>query len=90
MSFEHLGIGKDIQHTDGTYMMLEKIIDHAKTSSTLKLSRNSKETVEVFRRLGNFSAHKIYYNCKRDDIKNVALDFRALIEELLYKSGIKV
>ena len=90
MSFEHLGIGKDIQQNDGTYMMLEKIIDQAKASTTLKLSRNSKETIEVFRRLGNFSAHKIYYNCKRDDIKKVALDFRALIEELLYKSGLKI
>jgi hypothetical protein len=90
LSFEHLSIGKDIQHSDGTYLMLEKIIDAAKSNTILKLSRNSKETVEVFRRLGNFSAHKIYYTCKRDDIKKVALDFRALIEELLYKSGLRV
>jgi hypothetical protein len=89
-SFENMGVADDIRQADGAYMMLEKIIDRAKSSTKLQLSRNSRETIEEFRRLGNFSAHKIYYNCKRDDIKKVALDFRALVEELFYKAGIRV
>jgi hypothetical protein len=90
LSFEHLNIADEIKNADGTYVMLESIISKAKNHAKLSLSRNSRETLEVFRNLGNFSAHKIYYNCKRDDIKRQALAYRALFEELLYKSGIRV
>lgn len=90
LSFEHHNIAGEIKSADDTYLMLDPIITRAKNHPTLKLSRNSRESLEVFRVLGNFSAHKIYYNCKQNDIRKVALDFRALFEELLYKSGIKV
>lgn len=89
LSFENHSVAAEIKHTDGTYLMLEIIIGKAKNNQQLKLSRNSREALETFRNLGNFSAHKIHYNCKREDIKKVALDYRALIEELLYKAGIK-
>jgi hypothetical protein len=32
---------------------------------------------------------QIYYNAKRADIKRVVLEYRAAIEELLYKAGLK-
>lgn len=89
-SYAHLGISNEIKGQDGNYMMLERIVDSAKNNKTLQLSRNSKETIEDIRKLGNFSAHKIHYICKSQDIKSVQLEFRALFEELLYKSGIRV
>jgi hypothetical protein len=53
------------------------------------LSKASKDVLDEFRVLGNFSAHKIIYNCRREEIKKVAREYRAAIEELLYKSGIR-
>jgi hypothetical protein len=88
-SYEHLNIADEIKDSSGNYQMLEAIIDKARSNNKLALSRNSKGCIEEFRKLGNFSAHKVYYNCTRAEIKPVILDYRALIEELLYKSGIR-
>ena len=90
LSYEKLKIDSAIKDSSGCYYLLEKIINDVKTNSTLNLSRNSKDNIDNFRNLGNFSAHKIYFNAKKSDIKNNILEFRALIEELLYKSGIKI
>jgi hypothetical protein len=88
-SYEHLNIENEIKDASGNYKMLSDIINDAKTNSNLGLSRNSKNNIDVFRNIGNFSAHKIYYTAQQKDIKNIAIDFRAIIEELLYKSGLK-
>jgi hypothetical protein len=58
-------------------------------SAALSLSPATKACLDDFRIVGNFSAHKIYYNAKRADIKRVVLEYRAAIEELLYKAGLK-
>jgi len=89
LSYENLGIETAIQDKDGNYFMLEKIVNDAKTNRTLKLSRDAKSVLDVFRTIGNFSAHKIYYNCRRADLKKIAVHYRATIEELMYKSGIR-
>ena len=68
--------------------MLDGIIKNAKNNTTLALSRNSKGCLDIFRELGNFSAHKIEYTCRREYISPHVQNYRALIGELLYKSGI--
>jgi hypothetical protein len=88
-SFEHAKSADEIKDGDGNFLMLERILDRVRSTTAFSLSRNSKETLEVFRKLGNFSAHKIQYSCRKDDIKKVAIDYRALVEELLYKSGVR-
>lgn len=89
LSYEHCKIEGEILDGNGQYVPLEKIISNAKSNLTLKLSRDSKGTLEDFRSLGNFSAHKIYYNCRRADLQKVLMSYRATTEELLYKSGIR-
>lgn len=89
LSYRKLGIETAIKDGGGNYVMLEAIINDAKTNAALALSRNSKESLEVFRKLGNFSAHKIEYTCRREYIKPHIQEYRALIVELLHKSGIK-
>lgn len=64
-SFESLGIESEIKNSSGEYFMLSEIIKNAKINSTLSLSRNTKECLDDFRTLGNFSAHKVYYTAKR-------------------------
>jgi len=60
----------------------------AKASPKLKLSRNTKASLDDFRLLGNFAAHKIEYTTRRGDIDSLRLEYRGTIEELLYKAGV--
>lgn len=69
LTYEHLGKESEILDTNNNYLPLEKIINNAKSDKLLKLSRDSKNTLDEFRELGNFSAHKVYYNCRRNDFK---------------------
>ena len=88
-SYEHLSIEAEIQDVSGNFQMLNHIVTNAKKNKKLGLSRNSRDTIDEFRVLGNFSAHKIFYNAKRKDLSKITTEYRATIEELLYKSGIK-
>jgi hypothetical protein len=88
LSYRKLGIENDIRDGNGNYQLLEGIANNAKTNGTLGLSRNSKDCLEIFRKLGNFSAHKIEYTCRREYIKPHIQEYRAVIVELLHKSGL--
>lgn len=88
LTYEKIGIESEIKQSDGSYMLLNGIVSNATSHKKLGLSRNTKESLEDFRVIGNFSAHKIYYNAKRKDITSISKNYRATIEELLYKSGI--
>ncbi|HYE09724.1 MAG TPA: hypothetical protein VEF53_06050 [Patescibacteria group bacterium] len=89
LSYEHFKIESLIKDSSSNYFMLDGIIKDAINNTTLNLSRNTRQSLNDFRKLGNYSAHKIYYNCKKTDISKVIFDFRVVIEELLYKSDIK-
>jgi hypothetical protein len=90
MAYEKLGIAAAIKDpaTD-TYLMLEKIVTNAAGNATLNLSRNAREDIDVFRQLGNYSAHKITYLCRREYIREKIDKYRALIDELLHKAGLR-
>lgn len=87
-SYENLGIQDSIKGKNGDYVLLDGIINNATGNKKLNLSRNAKKNLNGYRELGNFSAHKIYYNCKRNDIDKFIFNYRVDIEELLYKAGI--
>ncbi len=88
LAYQKLSIESSIQNPDGSYKMLDGIINDAITNSKLALSKDSKAVLHDFKELGNFSAHKIYYNCRKSEIELVARKYRATIEELLYKCGL--
>lgn len=90
LAYRHLRIEDVIKDGNGNYLMLEAIVANAKGNAVLDLSRNSRKSLDVFRELGNFSAHKIEYTCRREYIAEHILGYRALITELLHKSGIRV
>ena len=90
LSYEHLGISSSIREGNGNYLMLEGIVRDAGGNSVLNLSRNSRKTIETVRELGNFSAHKVTYICKREYIEETKNAYRALIDELNHKSGLTV
>lgn len=89
LSYRHLKIETAIQDTNGNFQMLDGIITNAKANSNLTLSRNSKASLDNFRVLGNFSAHKIEYTCRREYIAPHIQEYRALFVELLHKAGIR-
>jgi hypothetical protein len=88
LSYQKLGIDAEIKDSNANYLLLDGIVTNAKANTTLNLSRNGKTAAETFRTLGNFSAHKIDYTCKREYIKPEIQNFRALVSELLHKAGI--
>lgn len=90
MAYENLGIDGTIKDpSTGTYLMLERIVANASGNSTLNLSRTSRTDIDVFRELGNYSAHKVSYLCRREYIKEKIDRYRALIDELLHKAGLR-
>jgi hypothetical protein len=89
LSYDHLGIAAAIKDANNKYVMLEAIVKNAQGNATLNLSRNSRSDVEVFRDLGNFSAHKVFYIAKREYIKEKIDDYRALVDELLHKAALR-
>lgn len=90
LSYQKAGIEAEILDKNGKYHIpLDKIIKNAEENSTLMLSGNTKKDMHIFKDLGNYSAHKIWYNCTQGDIRPYALKYRAIIEELLYKAGLK-
>jgi hypothetical protein len=87
-SYEALNKETEISDSNG-FKNLSTIINHTISTRPFKLTKEVYETLDEFRQVGNFSAHRIHYNAKRKDIDNVRLKFRITVEELLYQSGLK-
>jgi hypothetical protein len=86
--FEETGIQDQVKDADGNYQNLKKLINKAKSKTEIPLSTDAKKDIDNFRELGNLSAHRVKYNCRRDDIRPLRLGYRAIVEELLYASGL--
>jgi hypothetical protein len=87
-SYEECGKLNEISENDGL-RNLSYIINYTTSNKPFRLAKESLETLDDFRQLGNFSAHKIQYNARRKDIENIKLKYRVTIEELLYTAKIK-
>lgn len=87
LTYQHLEIDDEIKDSNGYYMMLDSIVNKAKLNKKLNLSR-IKMQFDNFRKVGNFSAHKIYYNASIKDIDDIKKDYRVMLEELYHKAGL--
>lgn len=88
LSYQNLGIDAEIKdRSDDSYVMLDKIVKNAVSNQTLKLSRIKKE-FDVFRQVGNFSAHSITYTAGKKDIDDIKINYRVMLEELYNKAGL--
>jgi len=77
-----------IKDENGGYKNLSYIINLTCSKYKFGLHKDSLTLLDRFRELGNFSAHRIEYNCRKADIEPVLLEYRATIETLMYKSKI--
>lgn len=87
-AFEHVGIEDDIKDADGNYQNLKTLINKAKSRAEISISNDVAKDMDQFRELGNLSAHRVKYNCRKDDIRKTSLQYRALVEELLYVANL--
>lgn len=92
ISYEHYSIEQIIKDSAGDYMMLSGLLPKYINQNEWSLSRNTKKNLPYIKELGDFSAHKLNYNAQRGDIEKVLDKYhlRAVIEEMLYKSGLKI
>ena len=86
--FEHENIEADVKDSEGNYQNLKTLINKASSRTEIEISNDVKKDMDKFRELGNLSAHRVKYNCRRDDIRKTKLEYRAIVEELLYVSGL--
>jgi hypothetical protein len=90
LSFQKNGVEDLIMDKGNLYhVSLDKMINIASSCSELSLSASTKKDMHTIKDLGNYSAHRIWYNCTKKDIEPNIMKYRAIIEELMYKSEIK-
>ena len=90
LSYQNCDLESEIMDKSGNrHVTLDKMIKNAEQNPKLSLSSNTKKDMSLFKDLGNYSAHKIWYNCTQKDIQPNITKYRVIIEELLYKAGLK-
>ena len=89
LAYQNHDIESEITEKSGWHLTLDKIIKNAAQNKKLALSANAKRDMPLFKDIGNFSAHKIWYNSTKQDIEPHILKYRVIIEELMYKAGVK-
>ena len=91
ITYENSQIEKLIKDGSGNYKMLNALIPQYINQPDWSLSRTTKNDLPLIKDLGDFSAHRLHYNAQRGDIDKVIdkLHLRTVIEEMLYKSGLK-
>lgn len=85
--YENHGLSATIEISSGRHKDLSVIVADAKTNTSLRLTKDAADCLEIFRELGNLSAHRLYYNCRREEIDKVKHKYRLVIEELFLKAG---
>jgi len=86
--FENAGIENEVKDAEGNFQNLKTLINTAQSRTEISLSSDVSKDMDKFRELGNLSAHRVKYNCRKDDIRTLKLQYRALVEELLYAAGL--
>lgn len=84
-TFQAVGLESEVHESNGGFQALKTLVNKAVSRSEVGLSPNVKKSIDQFRELGNLSAHLLHYNCRKDDIRPLRMEYRAVIEELLYK-----
>jgi hypothetical protein len=74
---------------NNVFMMLDGLIAHIRTNPQIHLGRNSPGTMDDLKDLGDTAAHDRTYITKKQDIDDIKMPFRRMIEELLTMAGIR-
>lgn len=88
LSYQNKGIEADIMKPDGSYKMLEGIVKDAVQNKTLGIPARITKNFDMFREVGNNSAHSITYTAGKLDIDRIAIDYRVMMEDLYNRAGL--
>lgn len=88
LCFQNNGIENEISKQDGSHMMLEGITKKAINNKTLNISKRITDKFELFREVGNNSAHSITYTASKKDIDDIKIAYRVMLEDLYNKAGL--
>ena len=70
LMFQNNSIENKILDKTGTkYINLDKMIKIANSEKSFKLTTSTQQDMDVFRELGNLSAHKIWYNSTKKEFE---------------------
>ncbi len=89
LGYKSINREEEILEESGSFKSLSYIVKYTNSKRVFGLTKDTYEILDDFRELGNFSAHKIQYNCKKGDISKLKMKFRVAVEELLYASKLK-
>ena len=70
LAYQNHDIESEIKENSGWHFTLDKIIKNTAQNKKLALSANTKKDMPLFKDIGNFSAHKIWYNSTKQDIES--------------------
>ena len=88
--FEKHGVADKIKDDKGNYYFLRDLIDKTLVEAAWgSLGRNIKSALPRLKDIGDKSAHSRRYNAHREDIDNVAIEFRDCCQEFLSIAGLK-
>ena len=62
--------------------------EYSEKNQILSFSTITKENIVLFEDLGKYSTHEIWYNYTQQDIKQLIIKYRKIIEELICKAGL--
>lgn len=88
LAYQNKGIEADITNPDGSHKMLEGIVKDAVQNKTLGVPKRISRNFDVFREVGNFSAHSITYTAGKLDIDKIARDYRVMMEDLYNRASL--
>lgn len=86
--FEHHKIEAKIKK-NGDYVYLKDLINITLAEATWSLGRNTKNALPKLKDIGDKSAHSRRYIAVRNDIDDVKLELRAVVQELLILANLK-
>lgn len=82
--YESVGRQTAIQTKDGNYYMFADLLRILDADSTFSISRNGRQGLRDFKKLGDLSAHNRKFNARKEDVDRVRDGIRIAAEELLH------
>jgi DNA-binding Lrp family transcriptional regulator len=86
--YEAKGDIQRLKQADGNFFMFSGLKSVIENDMNISLSRNTRQGLNDFKRLGDLSAHSRRFNARKDDIDRIADGLRVASEELLHLAGL--
>lgn len=87
--YEAKGRAKDIQDNSGDFLMLQKLIETTMKDTAWNLSRETKRTLPLVKKIGDRAAHNRRYIATKADVDEIIPGLRVVADDLLHLAGIK-